>query len=208
MFTCNGELITCYYYSTSAGATNDLSVWGAEKREYIAVQGLENTGSLDLTQNADFSRYIRSNYECYDTLSPFYRWQAKLDISNIKESEYGQLHSIEVRKRNAAGYITELVIHYANKDVTLKKELEIRKKLGQYLKEIVLSNEKIRTDLSMLPSACFEVLKTENGIVTLCGGGYGHGIGMSQYGANAMASAGYNYKQIIEYYYENIVIKK
>lgn len=38
--------------------------------------------------------------------------------------------------------------------------------------------------------------------------GYGHGVGMSQYGANGMANAGYNYKQILKHYYTGISIVK
>lgn len=38
--------------------------------------------------------------------------------------------------------------------------------------------------------------------------GYGHGVGMSQYGANGMAKEGYNYKDILNYYYKNCEIKK
>ena len=36
--------------------------------------------------------------------------------------------------------------------------------------------------------------------------GYGHGVGMSQYGANELAKQGYNYEDIIKYYYQNISI--
>ncbi len=38
--------------------------------------------------------------------------------------------------------------------------------------------------------------------------GYGHGVGMSQYGANGMASEGYTYEDILKYYYQNTEIKK
>lgn len=38
--------------------------------------------------------------------------------------------------------------------------------------------------------------------------GYGHGVGMSQYGSNGMAKAGYNYKDILNHYYKNCEIKK
>jgi stage II sporulation protein D len=37
--------------------------------------------------------------------------------------------------------------------------------------------------------------------------GYGHGVGMSQYGANSMAKEGKNYKEILEYYYKGIKIE-
>lgn len=36
--------------------------------------------------------------------------------------------------------------------------------------------------------------------------GYGHGVGMSQYGANNMAKEGYTYEEILKYYYQNIEI--
>ncbi len=38
--------------------------------------------------------------------------------------------------------------------------------------------------------------------------GYGHGVGMSQYGANGMAKEGYNYLEIIEHYFKDVEIKK
>lgn len=37
--------------------------------------------------------------------------------------------------------------------------------------------------------------------------GYGHGVGMSQYGANSMAKEGKNYKEILEYYYKGIKVE-
>ena len=39
------------------------------------------------------------------------------------------------------------------------------------------------------------------------GMGYGHGVGMSQYGAKGMAEAGYNYKEIIEYYFTGAYVR-
>lgn len=37
--------------------------------------------------------------------------------------------------------------------------------------------------------------------------GYGHGVGLSQYGANGMAKEGKNYKEILNYYYKNVELK-
>ena len=90
----------------------------------------------------------------------------------------------------------------------MKKETEIRKVLGEYLQEVILQDEQVRTDLTKLPSACFEVLVNADGQIILRGGGNGHGIGMSQYGARGMAEKGYNYKDIIEYYFKDVIIKK
>lgn len=45
-----------------------------------------------------------------------------------------------------------------------------------------------------------------NDIVSITTKGYGHGVGMSQRGANAMALLGYKYDEILKYYYKNIEI--
>ena len=52
----------------------------------------------------------------------------------------------------------------------------------------------------LLPSVYFYVQPVEDGIV-LFGGGLGHGIGMSQYGANGCAQDGMTMEQILQTYY-------
>ena len=62
----------------------------------------------------------------------------------------------------------------------------------------------IRTDLG-LRSTFFSV-KVEGDSVILNGRGYGHGVGLCQEGAMAMASKGFDFKKIIEFYYKGVVI--
>ena len=57
-----------------------------------------------------------------------------------------------------------------------------------------------------LRSTDFEIRKKDNNKVIITTKGYGHGVGMSQYGANGMANAGYNYEEILKYFYKNIEI--
>lgn len=64
----------------------------------------------------------------------------------------------------------------------------------------------IRTLLG-LRSADFTVSESGNNIVFTTKG-WGHGVGMSQYGANGMAKAGYSYSQILKHYYTGISIVK
>ena len=47
-----------------------------------------------------------------------------------------------------------------------------------------------------------------NNTVNITTRGYGHGVGMSQYGANELAKKGYNYKEILNYYYKDVKINK
>ena len=58
-----------------------------------------------------------------------------------------------------------------------------------------------------LRSADFDIQKNDTGIVFTTRG-YGHGVGMSQYGANGMAKNGYNYEAILKHYYPGVSLKK
>lgn len=64
----------------------------------------------------------------------------------------------------------------------------------------------IRTALS-LRSACFEI-RYEGEEAVIATKGYGHGVGMSQYGANSMASDGKTWREILEHYYPGCKISK
>jgi stage II sporulation protein D len=68
----------------------------------------------------------------------------------------------------------------------------------------VLTGREIRDKLDLKSSDFSWIRKGENIIISTRG--YGHGVGMSQYGANGMASEGKNYQEIIKYYYQGVDI--
>lgn len=70
----------------------------------------------------------------------------------------------------------------------------------------IYSGLDIRQFLS-LRSTDFTIIKEDNKYI-ITTKGYGHGVGMSQYGANGMAKEGYTYNEILNYYYNNIKITK
>ena len=51
------------------------------------------------------------------------------------------------------------------------------------------------------------ITKQEDGGMVLYGGGYGHGLGMSQNAANGMAKAGMNYEEILQYFYNDVKLE-
>lgn len=80
-----------------------------------------------------------------------------------------------------------------------------------YVKSITIdtihfSGRKIREMLN-LRSSCF-VIEKKDKVYYITTKGYGHGIGMSQYGAQAMAKKGYTYQEIITHYYQGVKIEK
>lgn len=78
----------------------------------------------------------------------------------------------------------------------------IQMKIG----EKIISGEEFRNALE-LNSACF-YLKEVEGKVRIVTKGLGHGLGMSQYGANALAGQGAAYSEILGCYFKNVTIQK
>lgn len=173
----------------------------------------------------------------YERQSPYYRWSARLDfqrkeealctqlekmyqnapenVSFTSEGEekksmkgFGALRGISVAERGESGVILSLKIGYENGDVLLKNEYNIRKVLGCGLTEVVCKNGTKHTEMTVLPSAyCFFEYDAASMQATVIGGGFGHGIGMSQYGADAMAKQGMSYRQILEFYYRDVQLE-
>ncbi len=82
---------------------------------------------------------------------------------------------------------------------------------GSNIKEIniggsIFTGRQVREALG-LRSADFDIVINGNN-ASITTRGYGHGVGMSQYGSNGMANAGYNYKSILSHYYPGTTIKK
>ena len=71
---------------------------------------------------------------------------------------------------------------------------------------LTLRGNELRTALS-LRSPYFEVDESGD-TLTFHVTGYGHGVGMSQYGANAMAKEGAGYREILEHYYTGARVEK
>jgi stage II sporulation protein D len=62
--------------------------------------------------------------------------------------------------------------------------------------------KKVRNDLKL--KSTFFSISEKDGYVVFTGRGFGHGVGLSQEGAMRMAKLGYNYKDILHYYYNDI----
>ena len=91
------------------------------------------------------------------------------------------LDEIQILERNNSGRVEKVQI--GNK---IFSGVELRNMLG-------------------LRSTDFEIIK-DNNIITITTKGYGHGVGMSQYGAKGMAEQGYSYREILNHYYTNVNI--
>lgn len=104
--------------------------------------------------------------------------------------DFGTIVAIEAVERGPSGRIKYLRITGTIREEVIGKELAIRKALSS----------------SHLKSSAFEIEKTPDGF-TFKGRGWGHGVGLCQIGAAAMAAQGYDYRQILSHYYVGAEIK-
>ena len=75
-------------------------------------------------------------------------------------------------------------------------------------KEVSAPAFRVAIGSTKMRSCLLESLKVEDGRVKMSGKGYGHGVGMSQWGAYAMAKQGFSYEDILKFYFTGIEISK
>ena len=119
---------------------------------------------------------------------------------------------IQVKSRGMGGNIEELLVITDKGNFLVKNEYHIRTVLSDGEAKAVLQSGDSYACGNLLPSAFFtiNVVKEENKVIAmkLTGGGFGHGVGMSQNGAKNLANLGYDAKDILEFYYEGCEVKE
>lgn len=168
----------------------------ATSGEYLTYNGevinaLFFSTSVGFTENSEevFTSslpYLRSVSSSWDKDSPSFTDSYIFDLSDFYNKlglEYNSTLNIEITLKSSTGRIRDLKINgieFKGRDVASKLGLR-----SNYF-DIVLNDKK----------------------VTINTKGFGHGVGMSQYGANGMAKEGYTYDKILKYYYKDVEIVK
>ncbi len=127
-------------------------------------------------------------------------------------SSVGDVKKIEVGSRSTGGVLNYIIIHGTQATVKIYTESYIRKLFYPVSSSFVRSDGSENNSFDMLPSA-FAVFDpiAESGTLTgynIIGGGYGHGVGLSQNGANTMGNNGESYDKILGFFYCNMNLKK
>lgn len=198
----------------------------------------ENGGNGNIKEEGTFIQYIKAKGNSYDATSPWYRWQTTLTIDrfceNLKkkaknryesnptqiqtkqtdgmyqstgEVDIGSLQNLEIIERGKGGVTRVLEITGTKNTLRIYTEYNIRYLLGDEKGIYKQANQKEVTGLSLLPSGFFYIEKRKEGY-SLYGGGYGHGVGMSQFGAKTMAKQGKNAQSILTFYFPGTSVVK
>lgn len=213
VLTKDNELIQAYYFSTSCGYTTDGSIWGSNKKDYLKSKYVSEKDTIvNVSTKDNFRSFLNNNYDAYESQCAFYRWKVTINTETIKNKLYnckgkniGEIKKIEIVKHGAGGIVAELKIIGESGSVIVTNQNEIRKIFSPQGYELKLNGGSVRNDLCSLPSAFFTIDKVSERKYLLKGGGFGHGSGMSQYGAHKMAETGKNYKEILAFFYSGVI---
>lgn len=205
-------------YSSNCGGHTQGNIFGSGEDLYYLQARLDSLENKNLNfplSPLDLEYWLKTSPEgilcnTIESAQPYtqgldlgnssFRWIRLYSYEEIKEmlnriTDFGEIKKIIISQRNKSAHITQLKIIGSNTTYILKRELNIRKALGN-----------LRSSMFKI-----EIKKDSNGKpkqFIFYGGGFGHGVGMCQFGAYGMAVLGKNYKEILRHYYQGIDFKK
>jgi len=180
---------------------------------------------LDLTSEiAAKAFWSDQTVQSFDVSSPLYRWskhwtreemetalnEGLLDVSKEPSTKafinpifkpgqsIGTLRNLKILQRGVSGKAMVLQVEGSNGSWLVRKEFLIRRALRNQGKPLPSAN--IVLNLQRNP------LTQELEAISVNGGGFGHGVGLSQLGASWMSGHGFSYIQIVQHYYPGVSI--
>jgi len=131
--------------------------------------------------------------ECNSKVTPYENWQRRFAASDIERSfNISRIADISIASLTATGRA---------------KTINISGDDGRTLFEINAAELRKVLGYDKLPSTDFSITKEGGGFV-FQGKGWGHGVGLCQWGALEMAREGKDYREILSHYYPGTVLKK
>ena len=186
-------------------------VWG---NNYV-----KNINKLRKAVNSTIDEYLEYNGSIVDAMFFSTSNGYTEDSSNIFNFDCEYLKSVESPwdKEVSSAYLTtkimnltefykDLNIPYSkNLNIEIEKRSSTNRILLLKINNVEFKGTEIYNKLS-LRSTDFTI-ELQGETVSITTKGYGHGVGMSQYGANYLANNGYNYQEILKYYYKDVKIE-
>lgn len=209
-----GEVANTIFHATSGGETEAIEdVWGGNPSPYL--KALKDPYSLN-TRHATWEATLSSA----DIRRAFPAVGQPTSLEVSERSSTGRIKSMAVVgtsgrevvtgnqfrmklgsiKVKSANFGTEARASIAERPLTVITSTGIR----PYAKDRIISAAGIRAnglESASAQTATYNDVMPIRGSITLKGTGYGHGVGLSQYGAIEMAKAGKDYKAILSFYY-------
>ena len=188
IMTYNGRPINASYTASVAGRTNPSSqVWGTN---YPYLQSVESKYD-----------YMTSGYEKVYTVSAERMKEILESRINVQLDIEDAANWFSVIDYTDGGYVRRMKV--GNATTYTGSNGNTRSITGYYFASDIMAS----ADMP-LRSAAFDI-EYENGTFTITTRGYGHGVGLSQWGAEMYArQEGWTYDQILRHYYTGVTITK
>ncbi len=139
--------------------------------------------------------YLKGGAKCSDESSPFYSWEArtagsKIEASLNRSSNFGRLKKLTTTKRGVSGRVVEMKLEGTKGEALLK---------GNQIRTVLGLRSNLITSLKPVRDKDGYVREIE-----VAGRGWGHGVGLCQFGAVNLATRGRSYEDILDHYYSDI----
>jgi stage II sporulation protein D len=143
----------------------------------------------------DTPPYLKGVKCGYCTAAPYTKWEKTLDESFIRgqlsNNNIGKIKSIKIKGKTSAGAAKKLKITHSKGEVTLNAY--------QF---------RLAVDAWQIKSHAFDFIKTDGDKFYFKGRGWGHKVGLCQWGAKGMAEKNKTYKEILAYFYPGTIIEE
>jgi SpoIID/LytB domain protein len=212
VLTYNNELVDALYSSTTGGITAPFGdVWNGVERPYLKAvvdspNSVWNLSQKSLADEQNFRQFMNLKQGFNETGKDAFRWRYTSTLEQMTDflqryfkktnpplANFTRIVQMQVVKRSPAGRILKLAVQ------TDKGVIEIDKNEVRSAFEPPLS-----TFFYLEPiSDANKILKG----YAFVGGGFGHGVGLSQYGSHNLANLGWSGEQILSFYYPGTQIQ-
>ena len=198
--------INAFYHATNGGIMSSAGEsWEIEEYPYFEakfdlIKYDEGFNLISFKDQIQVESFLQNNKIDFLGKSHYlFRWKRQISSETIKSylREYKMLGAknkitdIDIFERGPSGRVIKLGIYTKNNSFP-----------------IILRKDDIRRYLRFLPSNLFIIDKLNDNLWIFKGGGFGHGVGLSQAGAIEMAKLGFNFERILSHYYAKTKIKK
>ncbi|MEH2054873.1 MAG: SpoIID/LytB domain-containing protein [Nostoc sp.] len=212
VLTYKNELVDALYSSTTGGVTASFSdVWNGDDRPYLrpvldAPTNFWDLSKQSLADEKNFQKFINTQQGFNESKWDMFRWhketplkdiikdlQKFLQVKNSPDAKFKTIQAMAIVKRSQSGRILELAVKTDRSTFILHKD-------------------EVRSAFAAPTSTLFYIEPLNKGQGQLwgyafIGGGLGHGVGLSQTGAQNLAKLGWSSPKILQFYYPGTQIQ-
>lgn len=187
------------------------AVWGSEFNFYYSKikNAVSETKGIVMKYNGQYIDAVYHSTNNGKTESAFNVWGNNIPYLVSVDSRWDKNATSYLRNSN---FETSLILNALGINVSDLEEISILSRTeSNYINQIsfgdtIFTGKKVR-ELLGLRSSDF-IINVNDSVTSITTYGYGHAVGMSQYGANGMAKEGYKYDQILKHYYTGVSLDK